>query len=133
MSINPRRQKSLRKKIIIYITLLAILACIFFLFNFISFSGKPLFISPLGKTNSDVLTVEKILKEKNISFAQLVALPDSSYEVGIVNNGLVRLSSTKDIGKQISSLQRMLVELTIEGKPFKSIDFRFSEPIISFQ
>jgi len=35
-------------------------------------------------------------------------------------------------GQQIASLQRILRALTIEGKSFKNIDFRFKEPIISF-
>ncbi len=132
MHINPRRKKSLRKKIITYIFLLTILGCIFFFINFFSLSRKPLFISPLGKVESNIAIVEKILREKNILFFQIIPLSDSTYEIGIVNNGLVKLSGAKDIGKQISSLQRILIELTIEGKPFKSIDFRFSEPIISF-
>ncbi len=132
MYINPRRQKSLKKKITVYLVLSAILGCFLFYLNSNLILRKPLFISPLGKINSDVVIVEKNLKEKNISFSQIVALSDSSYVINISNNGQVKLSSTKDIGKQITSLQRILVALTIEGKPFKSIDFRFEEPIISF-
>lgn len=131
MYINPRRQKSLKKKITVYLIILAILGCLLFFLNSNFIFNKPLFISPLGKDNSDVVIVEKNLKEKNISFSQ-VSLSDSTYLINISNNGQVKLSSTKDIGKQITSLQRILVALTIEGKPFKSIDFRFEEPIISF-
>jgi hypothetical protein len=57
---------------------------------------------------------------------------DSSYSVNIPNNGQVILSGDKDINSQIASLQRILIQLTIEGKTFKNIDFRFSEPTISF-
>ncbi len=132
MHINPRRKKSLRKTIIIWICLLAVLGCAIFLFDSFSLFKKPMFISPLGKVNNNVEAVEKILREKKIPFSQVLISSDSTYEIGIANNGLVKISSAKDIGKQISSLQRILVELTIEGKPFKSIDFRFEEPIISF-
>lgn len=132
MSIKPRRKKSFKRKLIVYILLFAILGCIIFLLNSFFISKKPLFISPLGKIESDVGLVAKKLKEKNILFSQVVALPDSSYIVNILDNGQVKLSSTKDIGKQISSLQRILLELTIEGKLFKIIDFRFEEPVISF-
>lgn len=86
----------------------------------------------MGASNSDRAKVEKILKDKNILFSQVFVLSDSSYMVNIPNNGQVRLSSQKNIDNQISSLQRILRELTIEGKPFKSIDFRFEEPIVSY-
>jgi len=85
----------------------------------------------MGKANTDLTSVEKILKKNNISFSK-VALSNNSYLVDIQNNGQVRFSQNKDINKQIASLQRILIQLTIEGKSFKSIDFRFSEPIISF-
>jgi len=91
-----------------------------------------LFVSPMGKSNSDRTKVEKILRDKNILFSQVFVLADSSYMINISDNVQVRLSSQKNIDNQISSLQRILRELTIEGKSFKNIDFRFSEPIISF-
>lgn len=131
MHINPRRQKPFKKIIVIYISLLVVLVGGIFLFNYFVPSSKPLFISPLGKVNSDIAIVEKNLKEKNITFSKVKSQQDF-YVVDIPNNGQVKLSATKDIGKQISSLQRILLALTIEGKPFKSIDFRFEEPIISF-
>lgn len=132
MYINPRKQKSFKKKITVYILLLVILTSLLLLLNSNFISAKPLFISPLGKTNTDITTVEKSLKRNNILFSNVVIASDSSYVINIPNNGQVRLSAIKDINKQISSLQRILVELTIEGKPFKNIDFRFEEPIVSF-
>lgn len=132
MSTKLRRQKSFKKKIIAYIILLIILGSLLFFLKSNVIFGKPLFISPLGRINTDITMVQKNLKEKNIEFVNIVVLPDSSYMFNVVNNGQVRLSGSKDIVKQISSLQRMLLQLTIEGKPFKSIDFRFEEPIISF-
>lgn len=106
------------------------MSSVFFLKTFLALK-MPLFISPMAKTNIDLGLVEKILKDKKISFSK-VSLLDYSYLVDISNNGGVRLSQSKDIDKQISSLQRILRELTIEGKQFKSIDFRFAEPIISY-
>jgi len=130
MSINPRKQRSFKKKIIAYVFLLILFSLSFFLYSF--FSRQRTFISPLGKNNTDITKVERLLKEKNILFSQVLVLSDSSYNVSIPSNGKIRLSSQKNIDKQISSLQRILRALTIEGKPFKSIDFRFEEPIISF-
>lgn len=131
MSINPRRKKYFKRKAAVYIFLLGILAVSVFFLNTFLVSRKPLFISPMGKINTDKSYVEKILKNNNILFSQVSAL-DYSYLINIQNNGQVRLSQDKDIDRQIASLQKILRELTIEGKPFKSIDFRFTEPIISF-
>ena len=77
------------------------------------------------------VNVKKLLKEGNIMFSK-VTLSGLVYLIDIPNNGQVSLSSQKDMASQISSLQRILRQLTIEGKQFKSIDFRFNEPIISF-
>lgn len=131
MSTNPRRQKYSKKKFTAYILLLGLLgACGFFLNTFL-ISRRPLFISPIVKIKVDLADVEKILKQNKIIFSN-VALSGDSYLVDIQNNGQVRLSWNKNIDKQISSLQKILRELTIEGKRFKSMDFRFSEPIIAF-
>ena len=131
MFTNPRRQR-FRKKIIFYVLLLIILGCLAFLLDSNFLSKHPLFVSPLGKEDINKVIIEKLLKDNNILFSAITVLPDSSYIVNVSNSGQIRISSTRDIKKQISSLQRMLRELTIEGKKFKNIDLRFSEPIISF-
>lgn len=128
---NPRRQKSFKKKVLRYILALAILIfLLLFLKSDVTYK-KPLFISPLGRENMDLTMTKKILKENNILFSNVVAMSDY-YIINIPNNGQVKIPATKDISKQIASLQRILVQLTIEGKLFKSIDFRFEEPVISF-
>ena len=129
---NPRARKSFKAKIIAYILLLTILVFFIFLINSLFLLQKPLFINPMGEDNISAKQVERLFREKNILFSHVLVLSDSSYSVSIPNNGLVRLSSQKNINKQMSSLQRILRELTIEGKQFKIIDFRFEEPIISF-
>ncbi len=130
--LQKRGRKSFKTKLTGYILLLTISGFVIFLINSLFLAGKPLFINPMGKNNIDTKKVEKILKDNNILVSRVLALSDSSYEVTIPNNGQVKLSSKKDINRQIASLQRILRELTIGGKPFKSIDFRFEEPIISF-
>ncbi|MDO8583177.1 MAG: hypothetical protein Q7R51_01465 [bacterium] len=127
-----RSARSVKKRTFIYIAFLFFLVFTGVLVRYIFFSKSLLFISPLGKGNIDTAKIEKILKNNNISFSDLTILSDSLYGLKIQNNGEVKISSKKDIDKQISSLQKILRELTIEGKPFKSIDFRFNEPIISF-
>ena len=130
MFIKPKR-KRFRRRIISYIFLLGILGIFAFFLNTFLISRKETIISPLSKSGIDLVSVEKILKDNNIAFSAVTAL-DSSYSVNIPNNGQVILSGDKDINSQIASLQRILIQLTIEGKTFKNIDFRFSEPTISF-
>ncbi|MBI2613640.1 MAG: hypothetical protein HYW62_02615 [Candidatus Levybacteria bacterium] len=129
---SPRQRNSFKKKIGVYISLLIVLGFLFFLANLFFQTKSSSFISPLGTSNVDKSKVEKILKDNNIAFSGIVVLEDASYGISIPNNGQVRLSSQKNINKQVASLQRILRELTIEGKPFKNIDFRFEEPIISY-
>jgi hypothetical protein len=131
MSINPRQRKNSKKKFAAYILLLGILGAFLYFLNAYFVSKQPLFISPMGQISAGKFSVEKILKKKNISFLEVV-LSENFYLVKINNNGQVILSGNKDLEKQISSLQRILNQLTIEGKSFKTIDFRFSEPVLSF-
>lgn len=131
MSMNQRRRKYLKRKFAAYILLLGVLGVFAFFLNIFFVSNKPLFISPLGEVKIDKTLVEKSLKNRNILFFEVI-LSDYAYLINIPNNGQVRLDLNKDIDEQISSLQRILKELTIVGKSFKNIDFRFEEPIISF-
>lgn len=132
MSIKPRNRRPLRKKLLAYVFLLILFIVLGFCINLFFISKNSQFISPLGKNNLDSINLEKILREKGILFSTVI-ISGSSYTINIPNNGQVKFSQEKDIAKQVSSLQRILKELTIEGKPFKSIDFRFNEPIIIFE
>lgn len=131
MSINPRAQRHFKKKITTYIILVVALSLAIFLVNFSVSLRNSLFVSPIGKVNTDIALVEKFLKDNRIQFSEIIQ-QGNYYVINIRNNGQVKISQDKDLSEQITSLQRILRELTIEGKPFKSIDFRFSEPIISF-
>lgn len=44
----------------------------------------------------------------------------------------VILSVQKDLPAQIDSLQLTISHLTIEGKQFKQLDFRFDKPVLTF-
>lgn len=132
MSLNQRKRRHFKRIFVSYLLLFGLLGIVVIYLNSFYFFKKPLFISPLGKPGKEIFMVEKKLKEKNISFSRVLSLSDTVYLVSISDNRQIKLSSVKDIDKQISSLQRILDQLTIEGKQFKSIDFRFSEPIISF-
>ena len=53
-----------------------------------------------------------------------------SFLVG--TNEQVIVSLQKDLTLQIASLQLTIAHLTIEGKQFKQLDFRFDKPVLTF-
>jgi hypothetical protein len=130
MPLNLRHKRHYKKKIASYIFLICIIVVVIYLFNMFISSGRSAFVSPIGKAGVDQPMVKKILKEKGVPFESVVF--SDYFLVTLQNNEQVRLSPDKDLYRQVASLQKILRELTIEGKTFKSIDFRFSEPIISF-
>lgn len=108
-----------------------ILTCSYILFSPYIF-GNP-FISPLAKNfktqNSDIKSL--FVKEK-INISSFSVATDSSYMVELASGGTVILASDKDLYWQVRSLQIILSRLTIEGKRFKTLDFRFDKPVVSF-
>ena len=49
-----------------------------------------------------------------------------------VGSGTVILTTSKDIAQQIDSLQLTIRQLTMEGKEFHRLDFRYDKPVISY-
>ena len=130
-----RRQKQTKSwfKIAIFIfsssVLILISLCILFIPGFLF--RKPV-ISPIAvNQNTKTPDMEKLLTNANIAFS-FVNLASDYYDINIKDNGRVYISNKKNIDSQISSLQAILKQLTINGKRFKIIDFRFDKPIIIF-
>ena len=96
-------------------------------------SGKTSYLNPVVQSNvSQNLALESQLKKNNIDFTNISMNRDGSTTVSLNGGGEVILSSKKDIGSQITSLQLILSRLTIEGKKLKTLDFRFDNPVVSF-
>lgn len=76
--------------------------------------------------------LQKTLVQKNIPFSSIMLATDSSVLVRFANGEKAIFSLEKPLDNQISSLQLVLSRLTIEGKRFTNIDFRFDKPIIAF-
>jgi hypothetical protein len=128
------KKEKLKGKIRLVFFILAILLILvigieFLYFNFVKVSV----ISPLAKSKvSRLVNLENELSKNQISFSAASANQDGSYTIKLLTGGEVILSSKKDIGSQLSSLQLMLSRLTIEGKKLKTLDFRFDNPVVSF-
>jgi len=129
-----RRLRNNKKKIIGYF--LIILGSILIAFAALSMIGfkKPNYLSPVASLTNyrKANEVQILLDKKNIPYVKINTNSDTLTTVDIKDNGKVYLSTKRDLLKQISSLQLVLSKLTIEGKRFKSLDFRFDKPVINF-
>lgn len=130
-----RKNKS-KHKIKTAFTALFFLLIILLIFEYLylNFSfGKKTYISPIAINKTPKLSSYQVaLDNANIQVISVALNTDNSAEVKLKDGGVVILSSKKDIGSQISSLQLMLSRLTIEGKKLKILDFRFDNPVVSF-
>jgi hypothetical protein len=128
------KKDQIRAKIKLVFSILIVLLFLAIGLEFIYFSyAKVSVISPLAKIKtSNLSNLEKILTQNKVFFSSVNANSDGSFTVNLLSGGEVILSSKKDIGSQLSSLQLMLSRLTIEGKKLKILDFRFDNPVVSF-
>jgi len=125
------RNKILRK-ITLLLFLLIVLSLLIVLRNFGSLTNKNSIISPLSRTSSPNVKLEKLLLTEKIPFSKINVASDSSFIVSLAEGGEVNISQKKSLDAQISSLQLILSRLTIEGKKFKFLDLRFDKPVIIF-
>lgn len=138
------RSVLVRSKKRIVKTILFSALCSFIIFSIVSVwyffkqRGKEAYISPVAKevvdkNISDANTLQELLKEKNISFASISSFDNGSYLVHLVTGEEVIFSSQKTFNTQVSSLQLIVARLTIEGKHFMRLDFRFDKPAITLR
>lgn len=90
-------------------------------------------VSPLPKGfKSQNFDIKGLLEKEKINVLKVEVATDSSYMVSLGDGGIVVISPGKDISFQVRSLQIILSRLTIEGKRFKTLDFRFDKPVVAF-
>lgn len=97
------------------------------------FAKRDLYISPVTKNSDDAKKIETLLRDARILFLSISIDEDSSYKVKIEGGGEVVLSLKKDLERQITSLQPILKQLTIDGKKFNRIDFRYDKPLVVYE
>ncbi len=123
-------------------------ACIFFgtlsiLFvSYFLFSGKKILASPLPLMKHEVKIlpntqdysslVRQALDKNSIEYTSVQPAQNNNTLVTLPSNQEIILSNQKDIEQQIASLQLIERQLTIEGKRFHRIDFRYDNPVITF-
>ena len=97
----------------------------------IELSEKVKLQSFLQTKSTDILAMQ--LSKNNIAYSTLGESTDASYIATLKNGEEIVFSPKKDLTAQVSSLQYILTRLTIEGKEFKLLDFRFDKPVIVFK
>lgn len=99
--------------------------------------NKSKYVSPL----SVLITSQKYDKSGDIRKELIgigvsplsVVATDEGYLIKVKEGEKILFSKDIDIATQISSLQLVLSRLTIEGKRFSRLDFRFEKPVVTFK
>jgi len=132
-----RRKKTVIKrksfKALYYLIAALILSLLLFFTGFYLNKYFPDFLSPLAREKfKEGIELEKALKKESIKFIKITPQSDLSFLVELIDKEEVIFTSKKDFESQIASLQLIAKQLTIEGKRFKRLDFRYDKPMIMF-
>lgn len=127
-TIKPRKRTKLSYAIFIVLVFGSLSAAIFLLLH-----PQYTFLSPLGMAKNDkTKDVARLLEKENLQVENVVTATDSAYLVTLKNGSQVLFSSKKDLAEQTASLQLIYTRLTIEGKKFSLIDFRFDKAVVTY-
>ncbi|MCL6096492.1 MAG: DUF4988 domain-containing protein [Patescibacteria group bacterium] len=137
MSIKKRKLKNrffqqIKIFLLAFVGMLVLLGAVYLSF-LLFLPKKALLINPLAKsTNTRYYQIGDLLQKSGIVFSSIERRQDASYVINLKDGGEVILTENKNVQNQISSLQLILSRLTIEGKRFKSLDFRYDKPVVLF-
>lgn len=135
--LQNRKNRKNRKYIRYVGTLFVLVGAALVLYTAFVLANKYIFkkpiLSPLPKNyKSQGQDIRNLLEKERVKFLEISIATDSSYMVSLDGGGQVIISPRKNIEEQVRSLQIVLSRLTIEGKRFRSLDFRFDKPVVSF-
>ena len=130
---KKQKKENSRRKLGVGLVFTGLITIAILLFYLAYLQKTPVFLNPLSKDQASMGTkIQKILKEKKISYRSIATSKDLTYRVVLDKDSEVIIDPKKDVETQLSSLQLILSALKIEGKAFKRLDFRYQKPIISF-
>lgn len=139
---HKRRIKIRIKQILFLLSLFCITFLLLFSLYILVSLKKSALTSPLGtlgknffhtsSLNDTTKKIEDLLTKNGITFTSANPAENNTTIVTLQDNQQVIFANSKDLEQQIASLQLIMRQLTIEGKRFNRIDFRFNNPVISF-
>lgn len=139
--LHKRRIRNLIPKVLFLCFLFFLTSGILFGWYFIQKGQKKTFVSPIVTTITKkqaavspnaTPAIEDLLKRNNFIPISIATASDAAIFVTLDNGEHIIFSENKDINEQITSLQLIQRQLTIEGKRVNQIDFRFDNPVLSF-
>ena len=131
MLLKPKRNKLRSLKIATAI--IGLMIVFFGIYAFFALQ-RPTFITPLAKNAVfKASNLTSLFNFFHISFVAISQAKDLSFDVELTNGAHVLITPKKDLIFQVSSLQQIIKQLTIEGRELKKIDFRFDKPVIIFK
>lgn len=99
-------------------------------------SSRVVYISPLSQgafakasSHTTISSLNSLLKKAAIEFSKIED-KETYYKVTISKDSEVYFSKKINLEVQVTSLQLIDSRLTIEGKAFKRIDFRYDKPVM---
>lgn len=87
----------------------------------------------LVRQDDQIERIKKLLSERQIPYATIVAESGSTYIVTLTSKEEILLTSESDLSAQVASLQVILTRLTMESKRFRRLDLRFDKPVIMYK
>lgn len=139
---HKRKIKHFSKKMFFLFVLFTSTFSILCLLYVVFFLPKNRLTSPLaflrGRSHDTSLSEEnskkvQILLEKNdIIYLSVVPSENNTTFVTLKEKQEVIFANSRNLEQQIASLQLIMRQLTIEGKRFNRIDFRFDNPVVTF-
>lgn len=134
---EEKRRKKRIKKLIFFSGALLIglfLLGLYFLYPFFQNSiSSQKSVKSAFVTAVSVENVKAELSDKKIPYTKVeYADVGETYKVTLRGEEVVKLSGSKDIEIQVSTLQRLLRKLTIDNRQAKQIDLRYAKPVVKF-
>jgi len=146
--IKSRRSKpSFKKKKVVGFVLFSLIIPIFLIgiYTFVMWKSSGEFVSPIPtvlrvkvlgnfiQQKPVELEIEQFLKNNRIEYKDINKIADHYYKVAFKDGEEILFTDKKSVSTQVSSLQLILKRLTIDGKQFKRLDFRYDKPVIVFK
>jgi len=139
--LHKRRIRNVIPKILFLCCLFLLTSGVLFTWYFYRQKDKKLFLSPIAtivqknsiiQNSNQTSAIEDVLKKNNLTPVSITEASDSAVLVTLDTNEQIIFSEKKDLNQQITSLQLIRRQLTIEGKRLQRVDFRFDNPVVSF-
>lgn len=134
---EEKRRKERIKKLIFFSGALLIgsfLLGLYFLYPFFQSSiSSQKSVQSAFVTATSMEDVKENLSSKRIPYAKIEYTDEGeTYKITLKGGEVVKLSGSKDVEAQVSTLQKLLRKLTIDNRQAKQIDLRYAKPVVKF-